>query len=373
MLGDTGVGKSRFVHEALAAPGIDERVMVAPDATALDTRLLSLVAQSQERRLVAVVDDCDPEDRERLAKYAGMARGRIRLITIGSRYSRERQADARYLDVPPLAVAASKQIALSVGLGEQDADLVAEFTEGYPGLALTLARAILHGEAGGSLIERVRGHEEIGRLLSRLLPREDVLPLGMLALFEKLGFDGDLAQELSVACETLDVNEARLREVAHRELRRFVSTAGRFRRVTPRLFALWLAIQFLHERSASLTTALTRLPESLRDRIVAQMRDFAGDRVVADALGEILDLPPFRDGALGDVDEGAARLLHVAAIAAPHASMAAIERVLSSASTVELRAFGPGRREMVWALEVLLWFEESVRPCGGRAAAPCDR
>jgi hypothetical protein len=357
VLGDTGVGKSRLVHEALAAPGIGERVLVAPDAAALDTSLLSQVAQSQERRLV-VVDDCDPEDRGRLAKYAGMARGRIRLITIGSRYSRERQADSRYLEVLPLEVAASNQIALSVGLGEQEADLVAAYTEGYPGLALTLARAILHGEAGGSLVERVRGHEEIGRVLSSLLPHEDVLPLGMLALFEKLGFDGDLAQELSVACETLGINEARLREVADRELKRFVSTAGRFRRVTPRLFALWLAIQFLHDRRASLTTALTGLPESLRDRIVAQMRDFAGDRVVADALGEILDLPPFREGALGDVDEGAARLLHVAAIAAPQAAMAAIERVLAGVSTDQLRAFGPGRREMVWALEVLLWFED---------------
>jgi hypothetical protein len=146
--------------------------------------------------------------------------------------------------------------------------------------------------------------------------------------------------------------------VAQRELRRFVSTAGRFRRVTPRLFALWLAIQFLHDRSASLTTALTGLPESLRDRIVAQMRDFAGDRVVADALGQILDLPPFREGAFGYVDEGAARLLHVAAIAAPQAAMAAIERVLAGASTDQLRAFGPGRREMVWALEVLLWFQD---------------
>jgi hypothetical protein len=358
VLGDTGVGKSRLVHQALAVPGVGERVLVAPDAAALDTRLLSQVAQYPERKLVIVVDDCDLEDRTRLVRYADMARGRIRLITIGSRSSRKRQADSRYLEVLPLEVAASKQIALSVGLGEQEADLVAEYTEGYPGLALTLARAIQHGEAGGSLIERVRSHEEIGRVLSSLLPSDDVLPLGMLALFEKLGFEGDLAQELSLACETLGVDEAQVHEVAQRELKRFVSTAGRFRRVTPRLFALWLAIQFLNDRRASLTTALTGLPESLRDRIVAQMRDFAGDHVVADALGEILELPPFREGALGAVDEGAGRLLHVAAIAAPQAAMAAIERVLAGASTEDLRDFGPGRREMVWALEVLLWFED---------------
>jgi hypothetical protein len=358
IFGDTGVGKSRLVYEALALPGLSERVLVSPDASALDNSLLSLVARSEERRLVAVVDDCEPEDRRSLTRYAGMARGRIRLITIGSRYSRERQPDdSRYLEVLPLEAAASKQIALTVGLAERDADLVAEYTDGYPGLALTLARAIHFGEAGGSLIERVRGHEEIGSVLSSLLPQDDVLPLGMLALFEKLGFDGDLAQELSLACETLGVDEGTLREIAERELRRFVSTAGRFRRVTPRLFALWLASQFMHNRRESLTAAINGLPESLRDRIVAQMGAFAGDPLVAKSLGEILGQPPFHEGALGDVDEGAGRLLHVAAIAAPEAAMTAIERVMSGVSLQELRAFGAGRRETVWALEVLLWFE----------------
>ncbi len=320
VFGDTGVGKSRLVYEALAMLGVSERVLVAPDASALDTSLLSLVAQSAERKLILVVDDCDPEDRRSLAQYAGRARGRIRLVTIGSRYSRERQStDSRYLEVLPLEAAASKQIALSIGLAEQDGDLVAEYTEGYPGLALTLARAIHYGGAGGSLIERVRSHEEIGSVLSSLLPKDDVLPLGMLALFEKLGFDGDLAQELSLACETLNVDEVMLREIAERELKRFVSAAGRFRRITPRLFALWLASQFMHNRRQSLTMALKQLPEWLRDR--------------------------------------AGRLLHVSAIAAPEAAMAAIERVLSGVGLEELRAFGSGRRQMVWALEVLLWFE----------------
>jgi hypothetical protein len=164
--GDTGVGKSRLVYEALAVPGVDVRVLVAPDASSLDRRLLTLVAQSPERWLIVVVDDCDIEDRHSLAPYVGMARGRIRLITIGSRGSREQPvADFRYREVLPLEVGASKQIALSVGLEERDADLVAAYTEGYPGLARTLALAIRYGEAA-SLIDRVRRHEQIGRVLS---------------------------------------------------------------------------------------------------------------------------------------------------------------------------------------------------------------
>jgi hypothetical protein len=114
----------------------------------------------------------------------------------------------------------------------------------------------------------------------------------------------------------------------------------------------------MHERRDSLATALIQLPDSLRARIITQMGDFAGDPVVAAAINWILQLPPFHEGALGDVDEGAGRLLQIAAIAAPDAAMAAIERVLSEADHAQLQQFGPGRRGMVHALEVLAWFAE---------------
>lgn len=356
--GDTGVGKSRLVYEALAADGIQDRVLVVPDASHWDPGLLSLVAQSKERSLIAVVDDCDADDRRSLSKYSGMAMGRIRLVTIGSRATRDRLVgDGRYVELMPLEAAAARDIALAVGLEDADARRVADLTEGYPGLALTLSRAILYGGPDDSLIDRVRGHDEIGVVLAGLLPAEDVGPLGMLSLFEKLGFDEDLAQELSIACEILGVDESRVRELADRELGRFVSDAGRFRRVTPRLFAIWLASEFIRQSRESLKIGLSNLPESLRDRIVTQMREFAGDSIVAETLGDVLNEPPFLDGALADVDEGAARLIHVSALAAPESAMDAIDRILTKVSIDELRSYGPGRRDIVWSLEVLVWFE----------------
>lgn len=359
VFGDTGVGKTRLVYEALARPGIVERVLVAPDASQFDRGLLTHVANSDERRLILVVDDCEATDRSGLARYAGMAEGRIRLLTIGPRWSREQpSADMRRIEVLPLEAQASRQIAQSIGLGDRDADLVAEYTEGYPGLALALARAIRFGDETETLVDRVRGHEEVGSVLASLVPPEDVPRLAILALFEKLGLEGDLAQELALVCRLFEIDEADIRAVVNRELGRFVSSAGRFRRVTPRLFAVWLATQLLSSDKDTLRTALAGLPESLRDRIVTQVRDFAGDPVVGEVLGETLAQHPFLEGALGDVDEGASRLLHVASIAAPTAAMAAVERLLAGATQEQLLAFKTGRREMVWALEVLLWFEE---------------
>src|SRR6266511_575786 len=358
VFGDTGVGKSRLVYEALCADGLEQRVLVAPDPAHLDRSLLSLVAESAERRLILVVDNCTYQDRQAISQFADFAQGRIRLVTVGSRYNRDPQApDARYLELLPLATSASLQIALSVGIAETDAEFVAQYTEGYPKLAFVLAEAVAHGGPTTGLLDRVR-NESVGGVLSSMLTNpDDALLLGALSLFEQLGFDDELAIETTIACHALGIEEDAFRDVVDRDLNRFVSRAGRYRLVTPRLFAVWLASQFIRQRPV-LGEALQSLPESLRERITTQMTAFAGDRHVARALQQLFEQPPFTTGALGDVDEGSARLIHVAAIVDPNLAMRVIEAALGDRSVDELRdSLTEGRRGFVEALEVLVWLE----------------
>lgn len=366
VFGDTGVGKSRLVFEALKSDGVRQRALIAPDADNLDRDLLAQTVQSPERSLIVVVDDCDADHRRSLDDYVGMAQGRIRLLTIGPRYSRAAQPqDIRYLELFPLEAEAAKHIASAVGLSDEEADLVSQYTEGYPGLALALAKAIHYGRGEDTtLVDRIRGHEEIGAVLASLLGDEtdDLEPLGMLALFEKLGYEADLGYELTIACEALGVDEARVRNLAERESRRFVSTAGRYRNVSPRLFALWAAMRFVNDRQESLGDALRTLPPSLLQRVLSQMNAFAGDPAVEATLAGLLGDEPFRSGTLGDVGDGAARVLHVAALAAPSQCMSAIQGLLERANDEDLMAFGRGRREMVYALETLLWYDATFEP-----------
>ena len=359
VFGDTGVGKSRLVHEALSQDGVRERVLVATDPAIWDHGLLTIIAGKPESSLILVVDDCDADDRRALTRLVGMSLGRVRLVTIGSRASRERPAeDRRRLEVLPLAIEASQKIALSTGLGEAEARVVAGLTEGYPGLASTLAKAIAYGSSETTLLARIRGDEDIGLVLATLVDESEVQLLGLLALFERIGFDGDLAPELTLACEAFGVDEAAVRSVAERELQRFVSTAGRFRRVTPRLFAVWLASRFLEIRAGSIANELEQLPESLRERIVEQMREFAGDPVVSRTLGALLEQTPFTSGAVAGVDDSAARLIHVASLVNPAAAMDTIERILQGVTTDQLLLARDGRRGLVRSLEVLLWFDD---------------
>lgn len=356
---DSGVGKSRLVYEALSQDGISERVLVAPDPANWDRGLLSIIASTSGSSLVLVVDDCDTEDRSALARLVGLSQGRVRLITVGSRTNRERPIDdRRRREVLPLEAAANQKIAKSIGLDEQQAALVANLTEGYPGLAATLAKAIAYGAPGATMLARIRADDDIGSVLARLVDEAGVPLLGLLALFERIGFDDELAPELALVCQAFGVAEAQVREAAERELQRFVSTAGRFRRVTPRLFAIWLASRFLATRPGVIVDEMSQLPETLRERIVDQMREFAGDPVVSRTIGALLERPPFSSGAIARVDEGAARLLHVAAIVNPGAAIAAIERIMEGATTEVLLAARAARHGVVEAITLLLWFVE---------------
>jgi hypothetical protein len=359
VIGDTGVGKSRLVYEALAQEGLRERVLVVPDPGSWDRALVSHIANIEGSSLVLVVDDCAADIRRALDDLLGLTQGRIRLITTGSRATRERHVENRgKFELLPLAIEASKKIAHSKGLDEQQATRVAGLTEGYPGITDRLARAIAWGGSDTSLLERIRGDDDVGPVLATLVEEADVPLLGLIALFERIGFDAEVAPELTLACEVFGVPEAAVRRVADRELQKFVSTAGRYRRVTPRVFAIWLASRFLQARSDTIADELKRLPESLRNRILDQMREFEHDPVVAHAVETLLEQAPFISGAIAGVDDGAARLIHVASIVNPQAAMAAIERVMDGATTEELASARDGRRDLVAAIEVMLWYED---------------
>src|SRR5206468_1059171 len=103
LFGDTGVGKSRLVLEALMVDGLAERAFVALEYQAANQSRLAALVESKEAHAVIVVDDVTWDDARRLEAFSGASEGRLRLITIGDRPSRDTQGDATSLDISPLA------------------------------------------------------------------------------------------------------------------------------------------------------------------------------------------------------------------------------------------------------------------------------
>ncbi len=92
--GDTGVGKSRLVFEALRQEGLKERTVVAPRLDAVDSSRLSEIVSNDNASVILCVDDCTWSDAKALETYASAGQGRIRLLTIGDRLGRDVRADA---------------------------------------------------------------------------------------------------------------------------------------------------------------------------------------------------------------------------------------------------------------------------------------
>lgn len=356
VLGDTGAGKSRVVYEALAVPGIADRVLVAQDRADVQPGFLSDGAMSPRSSLVLVVDDCSSESRDYFVKKTGLASGRIRLITVGARPFREAAAGAgRYLELESAKLEVGEAIALSFGLNDSDARRVADLAAGNPKLVILLARAMAYGADKVAISELVRGHPDIRVVLEKLVPDDARSALGVLALFDKLGFDRDVAVELSLASEHFGVAESEIRRFAERETGRLVSKAGRYRQVTPRLLAVRLGGQFIEEHPADFGRALRDLPVPLLESVQRQMIAFAGNEAVEEAFGELLRGAPFEPGGLSHLDRSGFRLLPIASVVAPLAAIEAIERLLEGESPSSLAEFEAGRRDMVWAIELLAW------------------
>src|SRR6266498_275982 len=221
VLGDTGVGKSRVVFEALDVDGLREITAVVSDVYTFDHTAVRAAMTQPYARMVLVVDDVTDAQLESLRTLAAAAADRLRLITIGDRGTpRNLGADTNVFDLRALSegrITALLDSAARPRLDPAWAAQVAELAEGYPRLAVALAaRAILAAEEG-----------------------------------------------------------------------RFVSTAGPYRRVTPRAFAVWLVADLARRQPAPTIEAIAGLPEPLLDAFRRQLQFLGGDASIDRVLEEV--------------------------------------------------------------------------------------
>jgi hypothetical protein len=183
--------------------------------------------------------------------------------------------------------------------------------------------------------------------------------LAVLALFERLGFDEDVAPETQIVCVAFSLDETEFRRSVYQEEGRYVSAAGRYCLITPRLFAVWLAQGYMQGAGVSIAESLRSLPPTLVDAFLNQMEAFAGDEIVAAVIADILDGPPFRDRELINFDASAARLLQIAALVDPQLATEKVRELFLGWDLKELSSFGSGRRNLIHTLEFLAWLPES--------------
>jgi hypothetical protein len=267
VLGDTGVGKSPVVFEALNADGLREITAVVSDVSALNYTTVRAVMSQPYARMVLVVDDVTGAQLESLRTLAAATAGRLRLITIGNRGTpRTLGADTNVFDLRPLPEGRITALLNSAALPHLDAvrtAQVAELAEGYPRLAVALAETIAGAPA--SAIPGLLNRHSVGTLLTRMLSDDETTrqTLAAIALFDRIGVDRDVSYELEVLASTFGFDSLAARATLDAEEGRFVSAAGPYRHVTPRAFAVWLVTDLARRQPAGIIEAVAGLPEPL--------------------------------------------------------------------------------------------------------------
>jgi hypothetical protein len=356
IIGDSGIGKTRTVAEALDLEDLSSATFYAPTSDHLED-FLSLIRGNDDLRAILVVDEVDALDLRRLEEQVAAAAKNVQLITIGLPSARRTRPSRSDLELGHLSSEAMTELVKAEGLvDERTASFVADATEGYPQMAFEILDEIRDDPevADVSKLAQTRGPRQ---LMEKAVPEEFRKPLGVLALFHSVGCSDELEPQLDELAAQFPVTGPELRRTISDAEGRYIRIAGRRCYVRPKLVATWLASEIIEEHGADVITWIESLSPGLQGQFMHQLENFgSGPSGFRDVLGKfIAENKRFRQPE--DFDEAAGRFLHAAAAVAPVQVVSSIRALVCGASAQQLKTLP--RRDLVWALEYLLWFPET--------------
>lgn len=374
IVGLSGLGKTRLVLEAfrrqsgaalrLGAQLADSVAYVdAHGQNALPQQLSDW--QRTKPRGTLIVDNCRLSLHVTLENEIKGADSKLSLVTIDYAVE-EIYNKCRVIKLSSLPEEKIKALLTENGTipSTPDTDRVVSFARGFPEIAVRLADA------------RVARVPDAGRindsfLLQKLLwGRRLEVPRGLeaitaIALFEQVGFDGAVTNELEQVAQLVCKWEVR---DLRRELAQFLDSGileqhGHFLRV--RLPPLAVELSANWWRSCHPPDGLT-LIESLEGRLSTamcermQQLDFLPE--AQQFAGQLCgDQGPFGQAEVLNTDRGST-IFRALSEVNPIAAVNAMERAFGRMSLSELSEVGPGRRNLIWALEKLVFRKTTFIP-----------
>ena len=352
--GDSGLGKSRLILEALREENLQRLVAYVADEREVDGELLAYLARDG-RTAIFVVDDCAPERHAKLAERLP-ADPHIKLVTIGGG-----------------GAAATKSPIISVAiLPEEETDSFLK--KNYPVLSVESRRFITRNTSGNTrwtilFADRITGED--GAQAADLIARDDIeafvttfLPAGkdfffsaVLALVERVGWDRELRPQLEILAQfagtTPDAFEKVGRDLEQRGL---LQREGRYRAITPHPLAVFLAAEaWRTDGERILEELLPELDEEAALSLFRRVADLGQFEPARSVLPRLLS-PEGPFGSLDAIENGRmARLLTQLAIVLPDEVTRHLGALIADTPTDVLRSQASSRRDLVWTLEKLVW------------------
>lgn len=362
--GDSGLGKTRLVMEALRNEEWRSVVAYLPQSENLGPEVLPYLLSGQ-RVVIVVADECDARDHDKLAERIPDG-SPVKLITIGE------SSTYPLLDpvVPPGKLEPADVERYLVEnfpeLWDEARRLVAEYCDGNVRFAHVIARRIR--TVGRSDATDLIRRGDLETFVSGLLPEggRSFFLCSLLSLAERVGWEGDVAHQLEALATFAGADVAEMREAgAVLKAAGLLTEQGRYRAVSPKPVAVVLAASAWRERGTEVLRQLFPLADREMALSIlrrgAQLGTFAP---TAEALQELMS----PSGPLGSLeiieDQRLAEFLIELAIVSPDMTASFLSSRIRDEALEQLKQQSASRRGIVWALEKLAWhtrtFESSA-------------
>lgn len=345
--------------EALRGTASEPLVAYVPAADELPPAFLAHALQPH-RAVILVVDECDAHRHEKLVERVPTS-STVRIITIG-------QDTAAPLSAPLLRPAPLEPDDVEAFLATNKPALspearrfVAAHADGNVRFALLITER-LAAEPDATAADLIR-RDDIRTVTGALLPDgEAFFVSAVLALFERVGWDRDLAQERDAVAEFAGVSTTRLDAIARDlESRGLLVRQGRYRAVGPHPVAILLAAQaWRQEASRIVAELLPKLAPEQSLALLSRVTELGSYAPARDALRVLLDAGPL--ASLDAIEAaGSGAVLMRLAVVLPDETSEHMHRLLSETPRECLRRHVRSRRDLVWTFERLVWHSRLFR------------
>lgn len=373
IVGLSGLGKTRLALEVFRPPknpqeniesqAITDQVLYIDTADG-SVGLQGIIKQWRDQNLegIIVVDNCELELHQRLRREIEHPDSRLSLLTLD--YDPVSNDDCNFIRLEPASEEVITGIIKQSYQGLQDLDIrrIVEFAEGFPKIAVMLAKARLNEvDDMGNLNDNILMRKLLwGRGSQNDAAREVI---SACSLFTHLGFSDDMTYQSDFVAENIcgiskdDFYEHVVQFIEHGVLDR----RNRFVRVVPIPLAIRLAADWWKrcrpETAKELVTGdmPDGMSEALCDQIGKLHHVHEARKLTKELCG---DAAPFGQAEVLNSDKGS-RLFRSLVEVNPIETANALEHAFGGWDKEQLLQVKAGRRNLVWALEKLCFWEET--------------
>lgn len=368
LLGPSGVGKTRFVHEMFKDKNTLAKMALSTSAIYCDYRDIGQsifqIAQSLSDSgspALIIVDECPRESAIRLCNIAATKDSRIRILTIGLDDLPIKENNCLNITVAPADVALIEGIIRQRFPKAQDSDVsfIKNLSGGFPRIAVI---ATDNYSENAPILKSI--DDVVERILTgcNISQGDQVRAIECLSLFGRLGADEELSDQIDFVANAFarQTGDEMYEHLAQASKHVLVDRRGRFFTVQPLPIAIFLGARRLDLlRVKTILEFVESAPQNLLTSFLSQWRHF-DISTTAIAVSERLLA---RDGRLGTIDalntELGSMCLNELVHVNPDTVTDTINRVFGPLSIDELKTIGAGRRNLIWALEKLVFRNES--------------